>query len=70
MVHIPLKGASTVHPDDDHIKADIRMLMHMGICDRTMILLIVRYRMVLHPFMANTETFLLGLFQGQGVFPM
>lgn len=61
MVHILHKGA--VHLNDDHIKADVCMLMHMGVCDHTMILLVIRYRMVLHPFMANIETFLLGLFK-------
>lgn len=35
--------------------------------DHTPILLVIRYRMVLQPFMDNTKIFLLGLFQGQGV---
>jgi len=68
MVQILHRGASTTHFYDDHIKADVCMLMHMCVCDRTMIILVIRNRMVLHPFMANTETFLLGLFHSQRVF--
>lgn len=63
MVHILHKGASTVHLHDDHVKADVCMLMHMGVRYHTMILFVIRYRMVLHPFMANIETFLLRLFK-------
>lgn len=68
MVHILLPGTNTVHLDDDHIKADVSMLMLVGVREHTMIVLVTRYRMVLHTFMANTETFLSKVFQGQGVF--
>lgn len=68
MVHILHKGASTIHLDDNRIKADVHMLMHMGLCNHTMIFLLIRYRNFLPPFMANIEAFLLKLFQGQGVF--
>lgn len=42
------------------------MYAYALVCDHTMILLVIRYKMVLHPFMNNTEIFLLGLFQGHG----
>lgn len=45
----------------------ILMSAYALVCDHTMILPVIRYRMALHPFMDNTEIFLLGLFQGQGV---